>query len=227
MVGSLAMSEKGKDGKYRTKAKLAVSVQDASPCAVAVSFSYFGGGDVDNGRWTTPKVIFDFDRRVPAGPYQIDLSAAECAAHVKYGTEKTTSSTAVVASIEDESVLIEMANSLRGSWGIPKREEAALQLRMCVYQRTERTGEWIRVGDEMKPLTVKHTQKDVGASGDEDLVAIESAVFEISLNAVGMLTTRSITNGETIVQATKLARNSKLLRWGVQSLVLCHLWDSS
>ena len=27
------------------------------------------------------KTIFDFDRRVPAGPYQIDLNAAECAVY--------------------------------------------------------------------------------------------------------------------------------------------------
>ncbi|KAL3810854.1 hypothetical protein ACHAXA_005854 [Cyclostephanos tholiformis] len=199
----LAVSEKGKDGKNRTKAKLAVAVQDASPCAVAVSFNYFGGGGNDSDTWTEPKVIFDFDRRVPAGPYQIDFTAAECAAHVKQGKF-----------IEDENILIDMAKGLEGSWGIPKREEAALKLRFRIYQKTSRGGAWIRVGDDMLPLTIKHSQKEESESGDGDLVAIESAVLEISLNGVGMLTTKNISNNETIVQATKSARNSKLLRWG-------------
>ena len=179
----LAVIEKGKDGKNRTKAKLAVAVQDASPCAVAVSFNYFGGADDGSGGWTEPKVIFDFDRRVPAGPYQIDFTAAECAAHVKNGRH-----------IEDDSALIEMSNGMSGSWGIPKREEAALRLRFRIYQKTSRGGGWIRVGDDMLPLTVKHSQKDEGEGGDGDLVAIESAVFEISLNAVGLLTTKTISN---------------------------------
>jgi hypothetical protein len=203
----LAVIERGKDDKNRTKAKLAVAVQDVSPCAVAVSFNYVGNAnDDDNTNWTEPKVIFDFDRRVPAGPYQIDITAAECAAHVKYCTENRKK----FKSIEDENTLSEMADALRGSKGIPEREEAALQLRFRVYQKASRTGDWIRVGDEMKPLTIKHSQKDEG----NDRVAIESAVFEISLNSVGMLTTKFVTNGETIVQATKSARNSKLLRWG-------------
>ncbi|KAK1744022.1 hypothetical protein QTG54_005619 [Skeletonema marinoi] len=48
------------------------------------------------------------------------------------------------------------------------------------------------------------------------MVAIESAVLEISLSSVGIVTTKLITDGETIVQATKSAPipNSKLLRWG-------------
>jgi len=203
----LAVIERGKDDKNRTKAKLAVAVQDVSPCAVAVSFNYFGkSNDDDNTHWTDPKVIFDFDRRVPAGPYQIDITAAECAAHVKYCTDNRKK----FKFIDDESALIDMADALRGSKGIPEREDAALQLRFRVYQKASRTGDWIRVGEDMKPLTIKHSQKDEGS----DRVAIESTVFEISLNSVGMLTTKFITNGETIVQATKSARNSKLLRWG-------------
>jgi hypothetical protein len=180
----LAVSEKGKDGKNRTKAKLAVAVQDASPCAVAVSFNFFGGGgNDDDDKWTDPKVIFDFDRRVPAGPYQIDFMAAECAAHVKHGKF-----------IEDDNVLIDMAKGLEGSWGIPKREEAALKLRFRIYQKTSRGGGWIRVGDDMLPLTIKHSQKDEGDGGDGDRIAIESAVLEIGLNSVGLLTTKNISN---------------------------------
>jgi hypothetical protein len=62
----LVVSVKGTDGKLRPKAKLGVAVQDVATCAVAVSFNYFGGAE---NKWTVPKVIFDFDRRVPAGPF--------------------------------------------------------------------------------------------------------------------------------------------------------------
>ena len=186
----LVVSEKSKDGKYRPRAKLAVAVQDVATCAVAVSFNYFRGMD---DRWTEPKVIFDFDRRVPAGPYQIDITAAECAAHIRHGKKSNN-----VNCIEDESVLIDEAKKLEGSRGIPEREEAALQHRFRVFQRTSRKGGeegWIRVGDDMKPLTMQHSQKDEGESGEDNLVAIESAVLEISLNTVGLISTRLITNG--------------------------------
>jgi hypothetical protein len=182
----LVVSEKSKDGKYRPRAKLAVSVQDVATCAVAVSFNYFGG---KADKWTEPKIIFDFDRRVPAGPYQIDFTAAECAAHVRYGNKTKNANC-----IEDESVLMDEAKKLEGSRGIPEREEAALNHRFRVFQRTSRkVGKgWVRVGDDMKPLTMQHSQKD---EGEDNLVAIESAVLEISLNTVGMISTRLITNG--------------------------------
>jgi len=203
----LIVSHKGTDGKMRPKAKAGISVQDVATCAVAVSYNYFGGKD-DDKKWTEPKVIFDFDRRVPAGPYQIDMTAAECAAHVKYGTKTD------ACCIEDESELIDTASKLEGSKGIPDREAAALQYRFRMYQKTSRSGEWIQVGDDMRPLSMKHSQKDEGASGEDYYVALENCVLEISLNTVGILSTVSRTNGETIVQATKSARNSKLLRWG-------------
>lgn len=199
----LVVSVKGTDDKLRPKAKLGVAVQDVATCAVAVSFNYFGGAE---SKWTEPKVIFDFDRRVPAGPYQIDFTAAECAAHLANGGK----------GIEDESVLIEKAKSLEGSRGIPDREAAALKCRFRIYQKTSRgdDSEWIRLGNDMKPLSMEHTQKDGGDNGEDNMVAIESAVLELSLSNVGIVTTKLITNGETIVQATKSARNSKLLRWG-------------
>jgi len=205
------ISVKGTDGKMRPKAKAGLTVQDVATCAVAVSFNYFGGTETNDNkqdRWTEPKVIFDFDRRVPAGPYQIDFTAAECAAHIKHCGATNDNC------MEDESALIEMTNSLKGSKGIPQREAAALQLRFRVYQRTARDGQWIQIGDEMRPLSMQHSQKDEGEDGESHFVAIESAVLEISLNTVGLLTTGLITNGETIVQATKSARNSKLLRYG-------------
>lgn len=202
----LVVSTKGTDGKMRPKPKIGVAVQDVATCAVAVSFNYFNG---EKDKWTDPKVLFDFDRRVPAGPYQIDFTAAECAAHVRH-VDKNGGKC-----IEDDNVLIQQATSLEGSRGIPQREKAALQLRFRMYQKTERgDGDWIQVGDEMRPLSMEHSQKEEGESGEDNLVANESAVLEISLSAVGLMSTGLITNGETIVQATKSARNSKLLRYG-------------
>ncbi|KAL9183368.1 hypothetical protein ACHAXT_005155 [Thalassiosira profunda] len=212
----VVVSEKRSDGKHRPRAKLGVAVQDVATCAVAVSFNYFGG---DGELWTEPKVVFDFDRRVPAGPYRIDFTAKECAAHRRYGAANKGSTC-----IEDEDELIEMANAVSGSKGIAEREEAAMNLRFVVLQRTSRDGDhngWTRVGDVLRPLCMKHSQKDEGESGEDDLVAIESAVLELSLSPVGLLTNGLVTNGETIVQATKSARNNRLARWaGILGSVL-------
>lgn len=199
---------KRNDGKMKPEARLGVAVQDVATCAVAVSFNYFGD---KKDSWTKPKVIFDFDRRVPAGPYQIDITAAECAAHVKHCKKNPKDNC-----VEDEDALIELTNSMRGSRGIPEREVAALKLRMRILQRTSRDGDgdWIRVGDDMRPLSMAHSQKDEGESGEDHFVATESAVCTMSLSTVGLISTEFVTNGETIVQATKSARNNKLMRWG-------------
>jgi len=208
----LVVSVKGTDGKHRPKPKPAVDVKSVAACQVAVSFNYFGG---EEGKWTEPKTVFDFDRRVPAGPYRVEFSAAECAAHVKCARSGKASND--FREIGDETVLMDMAKSLEGARGIPEREEAALRLRFRVLQRTtrddEENGRWIRIGDDMSPLTMEHSQKDEGESGRDHLVACESAVMEISLSPVGLITTALTTNGETIVQATKSARNSKLLKY--------------
>ncbi|KAL7465165.1 hypothetical protein ACHAXS_005493 [Conticribra weissflogii] len=210
----LVVSVKGSDGKHRPKPKPALRIKDVATCAVAVSFNYFGG---ESSKWTDPKVLFDFDRRVPAGPYRLDFSAAECAAHVRYATSGAAKNR---REIPDENVLMTMAKSLEGTRAIPEREDAAMNLRFRVLQTTTREEEeegkgrkWIRVGDDMSPLTMEHSQRDEGESGRDHLVACESAVLEISLNPVGLITTGLTTNGETIVQATKSARNSKLLKW--------------
>ena len=100
---------------------------------------------------------------------------------------------------------------------------------VSTYTRVEdnhedNNSEWIRLGNDMKPLSMEHGQKDEGESGDDNMVAIKSAVLEISLSSVGITTTKLITNGETIVQATKSARNSKLLRWGTIIGIGCVLF---
>eukprot|EP00984_Skeletonema_dohrnii_P007046 scaffold2512_cov78-Skeletonema_dohrnii-CCMP3373.AAC.3 len=57
--------------------------------------------------------------------------------------------------------------------------------------------EWIRLGNDMKPLSMEHGQEE-GESGDDNMVAIESAVLKISLSSVRIIATKLITYGETI-----------------------------
>ena len=114
------------------------------------------------------KTIFDFDRRVPAGPYQIDLNAAECAVH-RSGA-KDLSDEALLKAIKDN----------EGSKCIPKREEAALNLRVQVVQKLTRDGEWKKIGDVMSPLVV--------LDKDEEKTACERVVLELSLGATGLIT---------------------------------------
>jgi len=62
--------------KKKPKAQLAIQTMNVAPVAVGVMINYHGG---QSGKWTQVKTVFDFDRRVPAGPYSLELSAAEAA----------------------------------------------------------------------------------------------------------------------------------------------------
>lgn len=77
-----------------------------------------------------PKVVFDFDRRAPAGPYQLDLTVAERAAHAQHGEQTGARCT--------EETLLKSAESPGGKERIPQREAAALRLCLRVHQRTSR-----------------------------------------------------------------------------------------
>lgn len=154
-----------KPGK-KPKAELAIQVQNVSPVAVGVMINYHGGA---KDKWTPVKTIFDFDRRVPAGPYPIDLVAAECVVH----RSKTTKD------LSDEELLKAIKDN-EGAKCIPKREQAALDLRVQVLQKWTRDGAWKNVGDVMSPL--------VSLDKDEKKVACEKIVLELSLGATGMIT---------------------------------------
>lgn len=176
----------GANGK--PKAQLAIRVQNVAPTAVGVRMNYYGG--VKN-KWTPVKVIFDFDRRVPAGPYPIDLKASECAA-IRNAQQD----------LSDED-LLKAAKDFEGKNGIPEREKAALDFRLQVVQQYERDGAWIKVGDAMSPLTK--------LEGDDDhKVACENVALELSLGATGLLTSSLVGDRESVAQATVSARNSKL-----------------
>jgi hypothetical protein len=150
----------------KAKKVLAIDIENVAPGAVGVRMNYHGGTDK---KWLPVKTIFDFDRRVPAGPYPIDLNAAECAVHRNDPASAKLS--------EDD--LFKAISGNEGSAGIPKREEAALNLRVQIVHKLTRDGEWMNVGDVMSPLV--ETDKDGNKS------ACERLALELSLGATGLI----------------------------------------
>jgi hypothetical protein len=153
----------------KPKADLAIHVHNVSPCAVGVIMNYHGA--TKDAPWTPVKTIFDFDRRVPAGPYSLDLVAAECVVYRENPTARET--------LSDEE-LVKAIQANQGAKYIPKREQAALDLRVQIMQKLTRDGEWQKVGNEMSPL--------VTLDKDEKKIACEKVVLELSLGTTGMIT---------------------------------------
>lgn len=174
----------------KAKAILAIRVANVAPVAVGIRMNYHGDSKKN---WTPVKTIFDFDRRVPAGPYPIDLKASECVVH-REGSDD----------MSDEDFL-KAAKAVEGAKGIPKREEAASNLRVQIFQKWSRDGKWKKVGDPKKALVVE------GKEGEE--IACEHAVLELSLGPTGIITAGLHGEGESVVQATETARNSWLRYW--------------
>ena len=169
--GRLATLTEGANGK--PKAALALRVHNVAPTAVGVRMSY------RKGEWTPVKTIFDFDRRVPAGPYELDLSAAQCAAMLEAGAGQ-----AHEWYSDDLSNAVEKAlTKVEGSKGIPSREAAALVFKIQIVQKFTRDGEWRNVGDAMMPLT-----KIDDKNNDEKRVAYERVRLDVSVNSTGVIT---------------------------------------
>ena len=154
------------EGSKKPKAKLAIRVANVAPVAVGVRYNYHGD---TTKKWTPIKTIFDFDRRVPAGPYAIDFKASECVIH-RQGN---------ASDMSDEEFL-KTAKDKEGKKGIPLREEAALNLRVQIYQKWTRDGEWKKVGDVKKPLIME------GKDGEQ--IACEQTTLELSLGPTGVIT---------------------------------------
>lgn len=185
--------ESSDDGKA---SRPAIMVKNVSPCAVGIAYSFNGG---KKGTWTDPKVIFDYDRRVPAGPYNVEFSAAEC-----------------VALKNDASLLNDMEKLVEESekWLKGKhntlREEAALGLSIKIVQRFERNGKWRDSGYNATPLTQGKDETEEDGNGDETegKIAIETSTLELTLDPVGFMSMTLSTDGKTIDQAVKAARSS-------------------
>jgi hypothetical protein len=149
----------------KPKAQLAIQIQNVAPSAVGVRMNYHGGQE---DKWVPVKTIFDFDRRVPAGPYPFELTAAEATVHRESNKDFS----------EDD--LLKAIRANEGAGQIPRREEAALNLRVQVVQKATRDGEWKNIGDMMSPLVV--------VDRDDEKTACEMIVLELSLGGSGLIT---------------------------------------
>mmetsp|Transcript_9223 Transcript_9223/g.13439 ORF Transcript_9223/g.13439 Transcript_9223/m.13439 type:complete len:843 (+) Transcript_9223:67-2595(+) len=188
-----------------------ISVQPVCTAAIALRINYFADEEEEDGDDDDEddiKIIFDFDRRVPAGPYTLDLSAAECAyARANNGASPTDP---------------EDTKKFEGSKNIPKREEAAKALQIQVVQKCQRTGKWINVGEVFEPLCMMKTEKNKDGKEEEKKVACESAALEISVSGTGLVSTSVSGDGESVVQALKSARASTI-QW-YATLLFCVLF---
>ena len=152
--------------KKKPKAQLAIQTMNVAPVAVGVMMNYHGG---QSDKWEPVKTIFDFDRRVPAGPYSLDLSAAECAVRREGKISE-----------KSEETFFKAVTDREAAKHIPEREQAALNLRVQVVQKFTRDGEWMKIGDVMSPLTV--------VEKDEEKTACEKMSLELSLGLSGLIT---------------------------------------
>jgi len=178
--------------KKKPKAQLALQTMNVAPVAVGVMINYFGDDKgKDKCKWNPVKTIFDFDRRVPAGPYSLDLSAAECAIR-REGKVSDESSEKFFKAVTDK----------EAARYIPEREQAALNLRVQIVQKFTRDGEWVKVGNTMSPLVVLEK--------DETKTACEKASLELSLGVSGLITQTLVGDRQSVVQATKSARWSAI-----------------
>jgi hypothetical protein len=162
--------EEDDEGK---KSRTSLLVKNVSPCAVGVAYNFTGDKE---GTWTEPKVIFDYDRRVPAGPYKVEFSAAECVALRKDPLL-----------LNDMEKLVEESEKWTKAKHDPLREEAALALSIKVVQRFDRNGKWRDCGYDATPLTQVSNEEEEEEGKEAHKFAIESSTLELTLDSVGFM----------------------------------------
>lgn len=196
VLAAVSYSRINPESKSEKMGRPSVEVKNVAPCAVGISYNFHGG---KQDSWTEPKIIFDYDRRVPAGPSITEFSAAECVA-LKENPKL----------LEDTEKLVEEAQKWNKGKFNSLREEAALNMRVRVMQRVERDGKWRLVGNVMKALA----KKDGGEEDEESKPsAIETATLELSLDSMGFITANLVSDGQSIEQALKSAKSSTFWYW--------------
>jgi hypothetical protein len=200
-----------KHTENKKKLDLAMRTQLVAPVAVGVSFDYHGAkttnDDDANGISSNTKnktkndvpikTIFDFDRRIPAGPYIMEFKASECVVYRKDGGAEL-----------DDDAFLKAVKEVEGTKGIPMREEAALNLRVQVYEKWTRDGEWKPLGDPQWPLVRIVPGDDDNDKTSEKREACESVSLELSLAVTGMVTSALVGERESVVQALKTSRKN-------------------
>ena len=169
--------------------KPAIDIRNASTVAVGIQLTLGNGSSETDDKskvvTTDVRTVFEHDQRVPAGPYQLDLTAAECTAmqddpSIWMDTEK----------------LVDEAKKYSGKGYIPRRETAALGLTVQILQRNKRDGEWIQIGDVIKPLIIEDSQEDnTKDEKDKRKIAVEESVMELRLDPLGIITHSMYTDG--------------------------------
>jgi len=175
-MGAIALAA-GSHGRITTTEgkKVNVSVNNASTCEVGIRYMYF---DDDKNESTANnnniKVIFEFDRLVPAS-YTSEFTAAECAAVKAQGKNSS--------KFDVGNINVEEVTKYTGSGNIPIREQAARSFKIQIVQKCGRQGKWVNVGDIMEPLNLEDDEGD-------GKFAIESSFLDISVSAAGLIVTK-------------------------------------
>jgi hypothetical protein len=154
-------SGKKTHGKKDVVVKPAIDVHNVSTTRLLLSIHI-------GGKASPPKMLFDFDQRVPSTSMRIEFSAAECVALMKD-----------LSLWNNPDKLHEESLKWSGSKYSGLREEAAQDISFTVYQIVDRSMHKVTVGNPSFPLR---------ADKDGKIVAVESSYVEFKVNAMGMLT---------------------------------------
>lgn len=202
--------------------KLAIRLHSIATVATAMACYYFDPQQPET--LASPvKVIFDFDRRLPAGPYAIEFKASECVVHrqrlsaSKGGSNNNgNDNNGANISFHEDEAFFKAVKEAESSRNIPARETAALQFSVQVFQKYTRRGEWQPVGNPLWPLVKLDTQIDAATGKDlpETRIACESVTWELSMAVTGLLSSNWAGERESVVQAVKSARGKKMEYYG-------------
>ena len=176
LLGGVALGRVGSRSGRDNKNNLPVRVQSVATVATAGVARYYtpeqrkkhqtkifqqlqeGTGAVDK----RIKVIFNFDRRLPAGPYSMEFKASECVVHKRrscVAKEKDAETTVYNQDHEEDEAFWKAVKDAESSRNIPHREKAALDFTVQSFQKYSRDGPSHPVGNPLAPLV---TFGDVG-----------------------------------------------------------------
>lgn len=221
------LSQLDQDQGKKARAELGIRVQNVAPVAVAIQMNYFGGAD---DKWTPIKTIFDFDRQIPAGPNTLDLNAAECAVYRSGRADELSEDDFIKATKQnegakgipqrEEAALNFKAKILQkwtrdGEW-----KQVGDVLEPLVKTEESKDGKVKRIGCERISWEIS-----LGVTGmitssliGERYVLVAGHLFalycclfiNIDFSRLRILFHHSIISSESVVVATKSARNSAI-----------------
>ena len=217
LLGGIALGRHGSSGSKK-KAQLPLKVSTIATVATGIACFYTPQQARMTSRPKGPppqmiKTIFDFDRRLPAGPYTLEFKAAECVVQAQRNSSQSSGSSSFS---EDDEAFLKAVQEAASAKCIPEREQAALNFHVQVYQKWTRDGEWQPVGNKIAPLVKLDTQidKDTGEDKEEVKIACEEVGMELSMAITGILATAWIGERESVVQAVKSARGRMFEKYG-------------